>query len=217
MLDGAGPRTRSSRWRGSSPASRSRRAPRGRSGPASATSSGAGRRLRRRRGTASSACENCGLSGRKASYISGLGAAIAAGELATEALADADDEIVIEELVRLRGLGRWSAEMFLMFHSRPRGRLQRRRSRAPKRDPDRPSAGGDAYPAGGNSDRGALASAPDAGRDLPVGCGGRRVARLTETAARRRPSQGWGRVKGSKHRPRLTNIPKSKFVSTEYR
>jgi len=59
---------------------------------------------------------NCGLSGRKASYISGLGAAISAGELETEALADAEDEVVIEELVRLRGLGRWSAEMFLMFH-----------------------------------------------------------------------------------------------------
>jgi DNA-3-methyladenine glycosylase II len=58
----------------------------------------------------------CGLSGRKASYISGLGAAITAGELDAGALVDAEDEIVIEQLVRLRGLGRWSAEMFLMFH-----------------------------------------------------------------------------------------------------
>ncbi len=57
-----------------------------------------------------------GLSGRKASYIAGLGAAVAGGELDPEALGDAPDEIVIEELVKLRGLGRWSAEMFLMFH-----------------------------------------------------------------------------------------------------
>jgi DNA-3-methyladenine glycosylase II len=59
---------------------------------------------------------SCGLSGRKASYISGIGAAIASGELDTEALATADDEGVIEALTALRGIGRWSAEMFLMFY-----------------------------------------------------------------------------------------------------
>ncbi len=58
----------------------------------------------------------CGLSGRKASYIAGIGAAIASGRLDPEAFSGADDEYVIEELVALRGLGPWSAEMFLMFH-----------------------------------------------------------------------------------------------------
>lgn len=58
----------------------------------------------------------CGLSGRKASYISGVGAAIAEGALEPEAFHDADDEEVIDALVALRGIGRWSAEMFLMFH-----------------------------------------------------------------------------------------------------
>jgi DNA-3-methyladenine glycosylase II len=58
----------------------------------------------------------CGLSGRKASYIAGIGAAIAAGELDPDGFAAADDEDVIEALVGLRGLGPWSAEMFLMFH-----------------------------------------------------------------------------------------------------
>jgi DNA-3-methyladenine glycosylase II len=57
-----------------------------------------------------------GLSGRKASYIAGLGAAFERGELDREALRHDDDERVIEELVAVRGLGRWSAEMFLMFH-----------------------------------------------------------------------------------------------------
>lgn len=58
----------------------------------------------------------CGLSGRKASYIAGIGATIAAGELDPDALADAPDEKVIAELCELKGLGRWSGEMFLMFH-----------------------------------------------------------------------------------------------------
>jgi DNA-3-methyladenine glycosylase II len=59
---------------------------------------------------------SCGLSGRKASYISGIGAVIASGELDTEALVVADDESVIETLTALRGVGRWSGEMFLMFY-----------------------------------------------------------------------------------------------------
>jgi DNA-3-methyladenine glycosylase II len=59
---------------------------------------------------------SCGLSGRKASYIAGLAAAIAAGELEVETLEHAEDEIVIEELVKIRGIGRWSGEMFLMSH-----------------------------------------------------------------------------------------------------
>lgn len=57
-----------------------------------------------------------GLSGRKASYIAGIGAAIGSGELDASALREADDDVVIEQLSSLRGLGRWSAEMFLIFH-----------------------------------------------------------------------------------------------------
>jgi DNA-3-methyladenine glycosylase II len=58
----------------------------------------------------------CGLSGRKASYVVGIGEAIVAGELEPEALTGASDDEVIEQLTALRGLGRWSAEMFLMFN-----------------------------------------------------------------------------------------------------
>lgn len=58
----------------------------------------------------------CGLSGRKASYIAGIGGAIASGELDTDSLLEATDEEAIEQITELRGLGRWSAEMFLMFH-----------------------------------------------------------------------------------------------------
>ena len=56
-----------------------------------------------------------GLSGRKASYMIGIAEAIEAGELRPNELDEASDEEVIETLVALRGLGRWSAEMFLIF------------------------------------------------------------------------------------------------------
>lgn len=56
-----------------------------------------------------------GLSGRKASYIVGIAEAVVAGELRPDELDEASDEEVIDTLVALRGLGRWSAEMFLIF------------------------------------------------------------------------------------------------------
>jgi DNA-3-methyladenine glycosylase II len=59
---------------------------------------------------------SAGLSGRKASYIAGIGSAFATGELDAGELGSAGDERVIEMLTALRGLGRWSAEMFLIFH-----------------------------------------------------------------------------------------------------
>ena len=59
-----------------------------------------------------------GLSGRKASYMAGIAAAVAGEGYARTQLDDLDDEEVIERLVSLRGLGRWSAEMFLIFDLR---------------------------------------------------------------------------------------------------
>jgi len=57
-----------------------------------------------------------GLSGRKVSYIRDLAQHVIDGELKLERLDQLDDEEVIEEIVAVRGLGRWSAEMFLIFH-----------------------------------------------------------------------------------------------------
>jgi len=57
----------------------------------------------------------CGLSGRKVSYIEGLGEAVISGEIDLEELPEMDDEEVAEAIVSLRGFGQWSAEMFLMF------------------------------------------------------------------------------------------------------
>jgi DNA-3-methyladenine glycosylase II len=58
----------------------------------------------------------CGLSGRKVSYVEGLAEMAASGELELDRLEDMGDAEVIDALVAVRGLGRWSAEMFLMFH-----------------------------------------------------------------------------------------------------
>ena len=57
-----------------------------------------------------------GLSRRKATYIRDLAAHVQDGELELDRLDELSDEEVIEEIVAVRGLGRWSAEMFLMFH-----------------------------------------------------------------------------------------------------
>ena len=57
-----------------------------------------------------------GLSGRKVSYIRDLAAHVENGELEIERLDELSDEEVIEEIVAVRGFGRWSAEMFLIFH-----------------------------------------------------------------------------------------------------
>lgn len=57
-----------------------------------------------------------GLSGRKVSYIRDLAAHVISGELELDRLDRLEDEQVIEEIVAVRGLGQWSAEMFLLFH-----------------------------------------------------------------------------------------------------
>jgi DNA-3-methyladenine glycosylase II len=56
-----------------------------------------------------------GLSQRKAEYIHGLAEKFVSGELSAKMLIDASDEEVLEKLVAVRGLGRWSVEMFACF------------------------------------------------------------------------------------------------------
>jgi len=58
----------------------------------------------------------CGLSGRKAEYLRDLAAHVISGELELDRLDQLGDEEAIEEIVAVRGLGRWTAEMFLLFH-----------------------------------------------------------------------------------------------------
>jgi len=58
----------------------------------------------------------CGLSGRKAEYLAGLARHFIDGTLHPSAWERMEDEAVIAELVQVRGIGRWTAEMFLMFN-----------------------------------------------------------------------------------------------------
>jgi DNA-3-methyladenine glycosylase II len=57
-----------------------------------------------------------GLSGRKTEYIRDLASHVLSGELELDRLDQLSDEEVIEEIVAVRGLGQWTAEMFLLFH-----------------------------------------------------------------------------------------------------
>jgi DNA-3-methyladenine glycosylase II len=57
-----------------------------------------------------------GLSGRKVEYVQDLARHVLSGELELDRLDRLEDEQVIEEIVAVRGLGRWTAEMFLLFH-----------------------------------------------------------------------------------------------------
>jgi DNA-3-methyladenine glycosylase II len=57
-----------------------------------------------------------GLSGRKVEYIQDLARHVLSGELELDRLGELGDEEVIAEIVAVRGLGQWTAEMFLIFH-----------------------------------------------------------------------------------------------------
>jgi DNA-3-methyladenine glycosylase II len=58
----------------------------------------------------------CGLSGRKVEYVRDLATHVLSGELELDRLGDLSDDEAIEEIVAVRGLGQWTAEMFLLFH-----------------------------------------------------------------------------------------------------
>jgi DNA-3-methyladenine glycosylase II len=58
----------------------------------------------------------CGLSGRKAEYIRDLARHFADGRIHAAHWDEMDDESIIAELIAVRGIGRWTAEMFLMFN-----------------------------------------------------------------------------------------------------
>ncbi len=57
-----------------------------------------------------------GLSRAKVSYLRSLAEHSLSGELELERLDELPDEQVISELVAVKGIGVWSAHMFLMFH-----------------------------------------------------------------------------------------------------
>ena len=57
----------------------------------------------------------CGLSSKKSTYLIDLAEHFLDGSLEIERWGDHDDEQLIAELTRVKGIGRWTAEMFLIF------------------------------------------------------------------------------------------------------
>jgi DNA-3-methyladenine glycosylase II len=64
------------------------------------------------------ALREAGLSRQKIRYLLDLATRVHGGELDLHGLHDLPDEEVSEKITAVKGLGRWSADMFLMFHLR---------------------------------------------------------------------------------------------------
>jgi DNA-3-methyladenine glycosylase II len=60
--------------------------------------------------------QGCGLSQRKVEYVKDLAAQFRSGAIDPARWQGLDDEAVIADLVEVRGIGRWTAEMFLIFN-----------------------------------------------------------------------------------------------------
>jgi DNA-3-methyladenine glycosylase II len=56
-----------------------------------------------------------GLSRQKSAYLKDLGARVASGELPIETLHELTDPEIITALTQVKGIGRWTAQMFMMF------------------------------------------------------------------------------------------------------
>jgi 3-methyladenine DNA glycosylase/8-oxoguanine DNA glycosylase len=56
-----------------------------------------------------------GVSRQKVSYLRDLAERVEAGEVPLDRVEALDDDAIIASLVRIKGIGRWSAHMFLMF------------------------------------------------------------------------------------------------------
>ena len=59
---------------------------------------------------------SAGLSARKVEYLVDLALHFDSGAVQVDAWSAMEDEAIITELVGIRGIGRWTAEMFLIFH-----------------------------------------------------------------------------------------------------
>ena len=57
-----------------------------------------------------------GLSRQKVRYVQDLSEKVLSAEVRFPRLRRVDDESVVDVLTQVKGIGRWSAEMFLMFH-----------------------------------------------------------------------------------------------------
>ncbi|HEX6050850.1 MAG TPA: DNA-3-methyladenine glycosylase [Gemmatimonadaceae bacterium] len=56
-----------------------------------------------------------GLSRQKLTYLKDLAVRVSSGDVPIETLHELPDDAVIDALIRVKGVGRWTAQMFLMF------------------------------------------------------------------------------------------------------
>lgn len=56
-----------------------------------------------------------GLSERKVNYLNNLAAAVQEDKVMLDKIEELSDEEIIEQLIKVKGIGRWTAEMFLIF------------------------------------------------------------------------------------------------------
>lgn len=57
----------------------------------------------------------CGLSGQKTIYVRDLAEKVASRQISFKKLHELEDELVIEKLTAVKGIGVWTVQMFLMF------------------------------------------------------------------------------------------------------
>ena len=65
--------------------------------------------------TSDETLRSVGLSRQKVAYIRDLASKVVSGELPLDAVEHMTDDDLIEHLVQVKGIGRWTAQMFLMF------------------------------------------------------------------------------------------------------
>ncbi len=63
-----------------------------------------------------SSLKSCGLSRQKISYLKSLSKSFINDEINPKNWQKMNDDLIIEELVKIKGIGRWTAEMFLIFN-----------------------------------------------------------------------------------------------------
>lgn len=61
------------------------------------------------------ALRQVGLTKRKTDYVQDLAEKVATGKLDIEHIADYDNEAIMEQLTNVKGIGKWTAEMFLIL------------------------------------------------------------------------------------------------------
>jgi DNA-3-methyladenine glycosylase II len=65
--------------------------------------------------TPDQALRDCGMSWGKVSYVKDLADKVKRQEVKVKSLNKLDDNEIIENLIKVKGIGRWTVEMFLMF------------------------------------------------------------------------------------------------------